>query len=203
MLRCSPHVFRKGLDSKPQLKRDELRRRQNVGVLAQMTSKHNPSRGGRERGFTMAELLIVVAIIAVLVAIAVPVFSAQLEKSREAVDLANTRNAYAALQVAMNEGTLPDGTVADSAGSPAKSFFFYTDDGFVLFQSVEQVKTVGVKLVSSANGSLLSDFIRMPAEVIDMCTTNPLELKGCYLIAYRNEARPDAVLTLYPPEWLG
>lgn len=46
-------------------------------------------------GFTLAELLIVVAIIAVLVAIAIPVFNSQLEKSREAVDLANIRAAYA------------------------------------------------------------------------------------------------------------
>ena len=47
------------------------------------------------KGFTLAELLIVVAIIAVLVAIAIPVFTAQLEKAREATDLANVRSAYA------------------------------------------------------------------------------------------------------------
>ena len=46
-------------------------------------------------GFTLAELLIVVAIIAVLVAIAIPVFTTQLEKSREATDVANVRSAYA------------------------------------------------------------------------------------------------------------
>ncbi len=49
------------------------------------------------KGFTLAELLIVVAIIAVLVAIAIPIFSAQLEKSREATDVANVRSAYATL----------------------------------------------------------------------------------------------------------
>lgn len=48
-----------------------------------------------KKGFTLAELLIVVAIIAVLVAIAIPVFNAQLEKSRESVDAANLRSAYA------------------------------------------------------------------------------------------------------------
>lgn len=47
------------------------------------------------KGFTLMEMLIVVAIIAVLVAIAIPVFSAQLEKAREAVDAANLRTAYA------------------------------------------------------------------------------------------------------------
>lgn len=48
-----------------------------------------------KKGFTLAELLIVVAIIAVLVAIAIPIFTAQLERSREATDAANIRSAYA------------------------------------------------------------------------------------------------------------
>ena len=48
-----------------------------------------------KKGFTLAELLIVVAIIAVLVAISIPIFTSQLEKSREAVDEANIRAAYA------------------------------------------------------------------------------------------------------------
>lgn len=48
-----------------------------------------------KKGFTMAELLIVVAIIAVLVAIAIPVFTTQLEKSKDAVTTANLRAAYA------------------------------------------------------------------------------------------------------------
>ena len=52
------------------------------------------------KGFTLAELLIVVAIIAVLVAIAIPIFTSQLEKSREATDAANIRAAYAEVMVA-------------------------------------------------------------------------------------------------------
>lgn len=49
-----------------------------------------------KKGFTLAELLIVVAIIAVLVAVSVPVFNSKLEKSREATDIANMRAAKAA-----------------------------------------------------------------------------------------------------------
>ena len=41
------------------------------------------------------EMLIVIALIAVLIAIAIPVFASQLEKCREATDLANVRAAYA------------------------------------------------------------------------------------------------------------
>lgn len=48
-----------------------------------------------KNGFTLMEMLIVIAIIAVLIAVAIPVFASQLEKSREATDLANVRSAYA------------------------------------------------------------------------------------------------------------
>ena len=65
-----------------------------------------------KKGFTLAELLIVVAIIAVLVAIAIPVFTAQLEKSREATDLANVRAAYAEM---MTEYLMWDGKSTISA----------------------------------------------------------------------------------------
>lgn len=46
-------------------------------------------------GFTLMEMLIVIALIAVLVAIAIPAIASQLERSREAADLANVRAAYA------------------------------------------------------------------------------------------------------------
>ena len=46
------------------------------------------------KGFTLAELLIVVAIIGVLVAISIPIFTNQLERSKDAVAVANIRNAY-------------------------------------------------------------------------------------------------------------
>lgn len=57
-----------------------------------------------KKGFTLAELLIVVAIIAVLVAIAIPIFNNQLEKSRDTTDAANLRAAYAHAQIDLMEG---------------------------------------------------------------------------------------------------
>lgn len=44
-------------------------------------------------GFTLAELLIVIAIMAILIAIAIPVFSAQMENARHAVDDSAERSA--------------------------------------------------------------------------------------------------------------
>jgi len=61
------------------------------------------------KGFTLAELLIVVAIIAVLVAVAIPVFTTQLEKAKEATDAANLRSAYAeAMAAALDTPTPTD-----------------------------------------------------------------------------------------------
>lgn len=66
------------------------------------------------KGFTLAELLIVVAIIAVLVAIAIPIFTNQLEKSREATDAANIRDFYAEIATALVTGDLNYATAANN-----------------------------------------------------------------------------------------
>ena len=64
----------------------------------------------KKKGFTLAELLIVVGIVAVLVAIAIPVFNNQLERSRQASDAANIRNQYGqVLTQAITEGTSING----------------------------------------------------------------------------------------------
>ena len=57
------------------------------------------------KGFTLMEMLIVVAIIAILVIIAIPTFNSALAKARAATDVANIRSGYAAALVeAMTNG---------------------------------------------------------------------------------------------------
>ncbi len=66
-----------------------------------------------KKGFTLAELLIVVAIIAVLVAIAIPVFTSQLEKSKKAVDEANIRSAYSeAMATYLTDPSVTEGQIS-------------------------------------------------------------------------------------------
>ena len=81
-----------------------------------------------KKGFTLAELLIVVAIIAVLAAIAIPVFSSQLTKAKVATDISNLRAAKAAAQVAY----LTDNAAIAKTG-------FYTDGTLVSGTSKVQV----------------------------------------------------------------
>lgn len=52
-----------------------------------------------KKGFTLMEMLIVVAIIAVLVAVAIPTFTSALNKAKAGTDLANIRSGYAAVQL--------------------------------------------------------------------------------------------------------
>lgn len=53
----------------------------------------------KQKGFTIAELLIVVAIIGIMVAVSIPIFSSKLHKAKVAVDWANVRAYYAELQM--------------------------------------------------------------------------------------------------------
>ena len=72
------------------------------------------------KGFTLMEMLIVVAIIAILVAISIPVFSAQLEKARENTDIANLRAAKAC---AVTAYLTEDTTLKQYFGQSGKMFY--------------------------------------------------------------------------------
>lgn len=80
-----------------------------------------------KKGFTLMEMLIVVAIIAVLVAIAIPVFNGALTKSKEAADVANVRAAYAEWQVSiLTENTaIPADAAAFLAGPTSATTLNY------------------------------------------------------------------------------
>ena len=97
-----------------------------------------------KKGFTMAELLIVVAIIAVLVAIAIPIFTTQLEKSREATDVANIRSAYAEATVNALDNATGTGT-ATSVALKSNGDFEYVEAGTIIGGVDMSTQTVAAK----------------------------------------------------------
>lgn len=75
----------------------------------------------KNQGFTLAELLIVVAIIGVLVAISIPIFHAQLRKARLATNQANGRAAFSAAEVAYLENMEKYGTSAMNSNTHGRA----------------------------------------------------------------------------------
>lgn len=85
-----------------------------------------------KKGFTLAELLIVVAIIAILIAIAIPVFSGQLDNAKIQTDHANMRSAYALAQTGSIQGGVylgPSG--ADWTPLDADVTYYFQADGSI------------------------------------------------------------------------
>ena len=102
-----------------------------------------------KKGFTLAELLIVVAIIAVLVAIAIPVFTTQLEKSREATDLANVRSAYAGVVT----DWLTDGSSKEASVSAQQKVTGWQTDPQPYLEVMYGASTSSLKFDAKINGN--------------------------------------------------
>ena len=82
-----------------------------------------------KKGFTLAELLIVVAIIGVLVAIAFPIYSGIREKARIAADQANMRSAKAEAAAAY---------LTDEEACKGKEAWFNAETGLICNNETEK-----------------------------------------------------------------
>ena len=133
------------------------------------------------KGFTLAELLIVVAIIAVLVAIAIPIFTTQLEKAREATDLSNIRAMYAEVMVAAlgEDGTDAEAsvTVYEIKGTGTEGAFVYTGT-YVMKQRVDDWQSSNVGEVGGV------DVSGMAPGAGATCTVTYTESTGQLAIAF-------------------
>lgn len=90
-----------------------------------------------KKGFTLMEMLIVVAIIAILIAIAIPTFASSLNKARIATDEANMRSGYASVMVQMLD---PDNTMNTGAVQGTDVVYYLNKDGSVKKDSADAAK---------------------------------------------------------------
>lgn len=114
-------------------------------------------------GFTLVEMLIVVAIIAILIAISIPLVGSALENARKATDAANER-AFKGVLVSsylLNEAGMSEGDIAVEAGTV---YYYDAVDG-----KVDSTKTTGYnqsKIQSYAKGQLfLAGYVKSDGEV--------------------------------------
>lgn len=77
----------------------------------------------RHEGFTLVEMLLVVAIIAIMIMVSIPLVNTSLEKARHAVDQANIRDA-----VSLGTVEFLTATEAEKAAMPSKTYGYVVDD---------------------------------------------------------------------------
>jgi len=85
-----------------------------------------------KKGFTLMEMLIVVAIIAILVAVSVPVFTSQLNNAKEQTDAANVRAAKAVAAATYL-----------TASSPAAYYIYDAETGTLLTTGTDKATGYG------------------------------------------------------------
>ena len=87
----------------------------------------------KQGGFTLVEMLIVVAIIAILIAVSIPLISNALEKTKHATDAANERAAKAEIMIQYLADT--DAVIDDKTGTAIeteKAYFYDAANGKIV-----------------------------------------------------------------------
>lgn len=93
----------------------------------------------KQGGFTLMEMLIVVAIVAILIAISIPMFNAALERARQATDAANERAAKAALVLAYTTGKYEDANGVEQTFTEGDVFSYDASKGILSKAAVGKV----------------------------------------------------------------
>lgn len=112
-----------------------------------------------KKGFTLIEMLVVIAIIAVLVSIIVPVVSNSTNKAKAATDAANLRSYQATLTIEMLNGTQADVPETKVDGAPTSKtegatmyYTFSMDKGVEVYYKTA-TGNKGISAYSSAAGT--------------------------------------------------
>lgn len=114
----------------------------------------------KQGGFTMVELLIVVAIIAILVAVSIPMMNNALESSREAVDQANERDARSlAIAAFLTKETTDADYVGISKGTGGSAYYSVEADGTAALVKDKPSNGYGQGTSAGAVGDVRTDLV--------------------------------------------
>ncbi len=134
-----------------------------------------------KKGFTLAELLIVVAIIAILIAIAIPVFAGSLNNAKIQTDHANMRSAYAMAQAGTLQGVLFTGAdginKVDLTMVPDGTKYYFLQDGSLLESTTPPANAYRLK----ANATLDDCKASIP------CKTGPHAVGNCIYLKVKTD----------------
>lgn len=124
-----------------------------------------------KKGFTMMEMLIVVAIIAILIAVSVPIFTSQLDTAKKNTDMANQRAAKAVAAATY---------LTDESTTAGKTYIYDAGEG-ILVETGSSSKADEVTAYSKS----LKD-----AEVLEITINSSGEIYMGWITAAKN---PDAL----------
>lgn len=109
------------------------------------------------KGFTLVELIIVIAVIGVLAAILIPVFSNVIEKANAKSAFSDAKNALSIYIADMSDGTgaevVTDGSVFAVEKANKMWYFTYADNGLTQNEQVNTEPTMPNGSTAAASGA--------------------------------------------------
>lgn len=178
-----------------------------------------------KKGFTIVELVIVIAVIAILAAVLIPVFGSVIKKAEESVEQQRAHNQIKEL-LTLNNGQLPDGTFIYQTGDDGRVYAF--EDNKIVQTGTESVIIKNQAYTVCVSASCITDeSLRHTAEtaitsimsgVVEGCAAAELpfsETDGRFVVTlkssdgskiesgqvvyvnYYKEIKPDAVVFLF------